>query len=220
MTFIPEETISAMLNDGKNLPMGYKITGYNVNMLEWAGLGALLLGIIVFSGRLMRRGLTSLDDHRNAYLNSMRETEKKLHEDYKNMAADERMLIMKAAVADLLRLEGNPAGWEAQSENRRIKLITPRKTWIIELLVAERSLKGSQRTLRGRSRWILSDSERYEEHTDPASLMRSLNSQLRGSADKDLPNLPVLRQKGVSRHFGPERGSRQTLPGDIRHDRF
>lgn len=149
-----------------------------MGILEWAGFGALLLGLMMFCGRLMRRGLTSLDEHRAHYLENIHQGERELEEVNKSMGADEHLRIVHSAVNDILRLDDNPSGFTLSLEKRKIILQTPEGPWEIELLMRERQLKGSRKVLHGRSRWRLSGFEKTEDHADIAELMASLNKHL------------------------------------------
>lgn len=149
-----------------------------MGIFEWAGFGALLLGLMMFCARLMRRGLTSLDEHRAHYLENIHQGERDVEEVNKSMGADEHLRIVHSAVNDLLRLDDNPSGFTLSLAKRKIILQTPEGPWEIELLMRERQLKGSQKVLHGRSHWRLSGFGKTEDHGDIAELMASLNRHL------------------------------------------
>lgn len=150
-----------------------------MGILEWAGLGALFLGIMVFCARIMRRGLSTLDDDRHKYMERIHEGEKRLAEDRKNIAALDHISIMRAALEDLMRLEGNPEGFSVIQEGMSLELVTPDGVWHIDLAMRERHLRSAHRVLHGRGRWILSGFGLHEEHQEIGGLMASLNSHLR-----------------------------------------
>lgn len=154
-----------------------------MGLMEWGGLGALVLGLIVFCAKLMRNGLTTLDDHRSHYLDNIRQEKKRIADDVKNMSAAEHMQVVHAAVRDLLRLDDNPQGFSVNCQGRRIFLQTPNENWQIELLMVERRLKGSKKVLHGRGRWRLSGSTYSEDFSDLTALMRTLNFKLHPDAE-------------------------------------
>lgn len=174
-----------------------------MGIMEWGGLGALLLGIIMFCARIMRNGLTSLDDHRSQYLEKMHQEEKKLNEDKKNIAAQEHMTVIYSAVKDLLRLDNNPPGYSVKSEKQKIILTTPQGEWQIELLMRERRLKGSRKILHGRGKWLLSGFGVREDHLEVAGVMRSLNRHLHPDSDTgDQPeNDKPAQSHGIVNNF-------------------
>lgn len=149
-------------------------------ILEWAAAGAVFLAGLVFCLRIMRRGITTLEQDRDQYLERIRAGERQLHEDRKNISLDEQCRLLRAAVEDLLRLAGNPPGHELSGEGPSLLLRTPTGEWRVELNMSERSLRSTRRILHGRSRWLLSGRGREESFDDLADLMRSLNAHLRG----------------------------------------
>ena len=80
---------------------------------EWAGAGAVFLAAVVFCVRLMKRGLTTLEDERAQCLERIRQMEEKIQEDQKNMASSEHLRIARAGLEDLLHLAGNPVDMQA-----------------------------------------------------------------------------------------------------------
>lgn len=170
----------ANISCGNPLKMRAPGAEKNVSILQWVFLGALLLGLILFCARIMRKGIRTLDDDRKRWLERMHTEELRIEEDRKNIAAADHLVMMRAAVDDLLRLEGRTQGYETRSEGRRIELATPNGPWLVELLMREKNLRSAHRVLHGRSRWLLSGFGVHEQHADPASLMRSLACHLRG----------------------------------------
>lgn len=149
-----------------------------MSIVEWAVIGALFLGIMIFCARIMRKGISTLDENRRHYMERIQQEERKIDEDRKNITAREHLGIMRAAMDDLLRLDGFPAGCSVEQKGNAIEMTTPGETWRVELLMRERGLKSSGRVLHGRSSWRLSGGVHDELHPDPASLMRSLNRHL------------------------------------------
>ena len=164
-----------------------------MGILEWGGLGALFLGLTFFCAKIMRNGLTTLDEHRAQYLSSIHEKEKIIHEEKKTIAADEQMLLMKYAAEDLIRLAGAPQGYKISVEKRRIVLSTPSGEWHIDLMMAEKNLRSANRRLHGRSKWILSGNGEVEEYNDAGEVMRSLNCHLH--PDEESLKLPPMKSR-------------------------
>ena len=149
-----------------------------VGILEWALLGAVMLLALAISARVMRKGVSTLDENRKQWLENMAAANRKLEEDRKNMPASEHLMIMKAAMEDLLRLDGNPEGFTVRHNGSKLELETPCGTYGVMLVMRESGLRSSTKILHGKSRWRLSGQDFEEEHADPASLMRSLDNHL------------------------------------------
>ncbi len=149
-------------------------------ILEWAAAGAVILAGLIFCLRIMRRGITTLDQDRDQYLERIRAGERQLDEDRKNISLDEQCHVLRAAVEDLLRLAGDPPGHELSGNGTSLVLRTPAGEWRMELSMRERTLRGTRKVLHGRSRWLLSGCGRDETFDDLAGLMRSLHAPLRG----------------------------------------
>lgn len=150
-----------------------------MSIFEWAVLGALLLGIVMFCARVMRGGIKTFDDHRRGYLENMRAGERRLEEDKKNISASEHVDIAYACVRDLLRLNDAPDTWQISRDARAITLTTPEGAWTLKLLMKESKLKSADKVLRGKNKWSLSNGKTTEFFADPADLFRFLNSRLR-----------------------------------------
>jgi hypothetical protein len=77
---------------------------------EWAAAGAVFVAVIILSVRLMKGGLSTLEDERAKCLENIRRMEEKIQEDQKNMASSEHLRIARSGLRDLLQLAGNPRG--------------------------------------------------------------------------------------------------------------
>ena len=173
-----------------------------MSLMWWVIAGAIMLAALVFCFRIMRRGMSTLDDDRRKFLARIRDGEHKLEEEQKQVAAAEHMALMRAAVEDLLRLAGSPAGYRMESAPRTILLHTPKGTWRLELAMREASLKSRQKVLHGRPRWLLSGPGHEEQHADAAAVMRSLHTHLRAEGDF-APEPPHLARRLEAGHTGP-----------------
>lgn len=149
-----------------------------MSILEWAAIGALALAMLVICARVMRKGVPTLDENRMKWQENMRQTEIQIEKDRKNISSGEHLNIIKSAMEDLLRLDGQPAGCEVREKDGILELHTPEGSWNVELLMRESGLRSSKRVLHGKCRWRLEGFGYEESHTDPASLMRSLNEHL------------------------------------------
>ena len=216
---------------------------------EWAAAGAVFVAIVVMCVRLMKRGLTTLEDERAQCLEKIRQMEEKIKEDQKNMASSEHLRIARAGLEDLLRLAGNPAdAWlesvarglgEARGE--ALVLHLPEGELRISLSMRERELKGVRKVAHGRGSWHLSWMGEHKEYTDLVPLMRAVSARLAlclggaeggkasfcplGDPGADVPpELPHLARRFVSTR--PARPRRQTVrpseqqsSGDVRFAR-
>lgn len=181
-----------------------------MGLLGWAVGGAIMLGALVFCFRIMRRGISTLDDDRRKYLAKIQDGEHRLKEDQKQVPAVEHMGLMRAAVEDLLRLEDAPPGYRVETAPRAILLHTPEGCWRVELAMREASLKTRQRVLYGRPRWFLSGMGHQEQHADPASLMASLHAHLH--AEGELPAEPAH----LARRLDIKQGATAPRAGGVR----
>lgn len=165
-----------------------------MSLMWWVIAGAIVLVGLVFCFRIMRRGISTLDDDRRKFLARIREGENKLGEEQKQVAAAEHLALMRAAVEDLLRLADSPPGYRMEKAGRTILLHTPKETWRLELAMREISLKSRQKVLHGRPRWLLSGPGHEEQHTDAAAVMRSLHAHLRTEGEL-APEPPHLARR-------------------------
>lgn len=165
-----------------------------MTIFDWGIFGALILAILIFCARLMRRGIVSLDDRRSQYIEKIHAGELQLAEDRKKISSREHLAIMRSALEDLIRLDDNPPGWQVIQHDKTLEFITPENAWTIELVMRERNLATTGQTLHGKSRWTLIGSDRIEQHAEPISLMASLNKHIHNS-DDDFENLPHLQRK-------------------------
>ena len=167
---------------------------------EWAAAGAVFVAIVVLCVRLMKRGLSTLEDERAQCLERIREMEEKIKEDQKNMASSEHLRIARAGLEDLLRLAGNPQGiWlevvakgRGEAQGEALVLHLPQEDLRVSLSMRERELKGVRKVAHGRGRWHLSGLNLHEEYTDIVPLMRAISARLAaclGGADS--ANAPV-----------------------------
>lgn len=150
-----------------------------MGILEWAGVGIVMLIGCFISFRIMRRGLPTYDDHKREYLRHMAETHQKLAEDVKNISAREQINLMHAALEDFVRMEATDAHVEVLGNE--LLLATPQAEWRIRLIMRERMLASSKKVIHGQSRWLLvNPGGTEEEFADCARLMASLNARFHG----------------------------------------
>lgn len=148
-------------------------------MLEWAALGAIMFAVLIFCARIMRRGITSLDEDRKEYLARMAEGQRQIDEDKKNISAHEQFQLVHAAMADLLRLDGSPANASLECMGNVLKISNADNELFVELVMRERMLS-SNRVIHGQAHWLLRGNGVNEAHHDIAALMASLNAHLHG----------------------------------------
>lgn len=173
-----------------------------MSLMWWIIAGAIMLAALVFCFRIMRRGMSTLDDDRRKFLARIRDGEHKLEEEQKQVAAAEHLALMRAAVEDLLRLADSPPGYRMETAGRTILLHTPKGTWRLELAMREIGLKSRQKVLHGRPRWLLSGPGHEEQHADAAAVMRSLHAHLRAEGDL-APEPPHLARRLEAGHASP-----------------
>lgn len=182
-----------------------------MNIFLLALVGAIMLAALILCFRIMRRGISTLDDDRKKSLARIKDGENKLAEEQKQVSAIEHLSLMRAAVEDLLRLADSPPGYNVESDGRIILLHTPKDTWRLELAMRESRLKTMPKVLHGHPRWLLSSSEHQEQHEDAASIMRSLHVHLCSETDQAIEPPQLARRI--------EAGQKKALPRTARRSR-
>ncbi|SCM71122.1 translation initiation factor IF-2 [Desulfovibrio sp. 86] len=157
---------------------------------EWGAAGVVLLIVVVFCVRLMKRGLTTLEDERALCDERIRTMEEQIRQDQKNMASSEHLHIALAGLRDMLRLADYPSGFwlEVQDHARgtanekALVLHTPDGDWRVSLIMRERQLRAVHKVAHGQSRWHLYGAGVHEEYADLPRLMCALHNHLRMAA--------------------------------------
>ncbi len=180
-----------------------------MTVIEWCVLGILMLAAMLFSARIMRRGLTTLEEDRSQYAARLAAEERQLDEDRKHISAEEHLYTTRAALEDFLRLE-NCSG-QVELRGNVLEITGNGKTWQIELVMRERLLASTQKVLHGRSRWLLRGPNINESHTDIASLMSSLNAYWHAITPDNPEPAHLARRVAASRRTSPG-GKREIAP--------
>lgn len=159
-----------------------------MNLMEWGAIGAVMFALFIFCARIMRRGISVLDDERKKQMEIISEGQRKIDEEKRNITADEQIRLARAAAEDLLRLEGLEKVCQLKADCHIIDLRCPDGDWRLQLLMRETSLRSRRKTLCGQSRWLLLGENAHEEYGDIAGLMAALARRLRGERrEEDLP---------------------------------
>lgn len=155
--------------------------------LTWGIAGAITLVGLVVCRRILRAGQTSLAQSREKMQSRFFEGEKQLQEDAKKISLDEQIHILRAALEDLLRLEGNKPGFHIRQEDKSsFALITPSEEIRITFSMREQQLRATHQVLRGHERWAMEHNGLKEQFSTIAALMSRLNDLLHGD-DNSLP---------------------------------
>lgn len=170
-----------------------------MSLLEWGVLGAILLGVMIYSARIMKRGLTTLDEERQQFLRHLAEGERKIAEDSKNISAYEQMYLMRVALEDFLLLEGEDPANALKISGNTLTIWGQRGEWQIELVMLERMLASTHRILHGQSRWILRYGVMEQEYADIAQLMAHLNAQWHGHEPEQMVPEHITRRLAHAR---------------------
>lgn len=149
-----------------------------MGLLEWVGIGVIMLVAGVLSVRIMRRGLPTYAEDREKYLQHMDQMRREVEEDRKHISAREQMYLMHSALDDFVRLERLDA--QVVERGNVLCLKAGDVIWQIDLLMRERMLASSKRVIHGQSRWLLTGPNVKEEYLDCARLMASLNAHWHG----------------------------------------
>lgn len=172
-----------------------------------AGAFIVLVGLI-FSFRIMRRGIGSLERSSERMRERIEGEERKIAEDMRNMSSEEHMDVTTAAVRDLLRLTPGREGCPVEVEGRRLVLHLPEGDLSLALAIQETSLRSLHKRIQGHAVWQVRGCRRDADFHDVASAMRHLDHILRGQ-EEETAELPQF-----ARRFAPSRG--MALP---RHSR-
>lgn len=156
--------------------------------LAWIVAGVVIIVGVVFCMRIMRRGISTLEQNRVKYLEHMQEEQRHIDEDKKNISANENFKLLHAAILDLVRLTDRPDDYEVIVGNNVINLNTPSSTWVIELFMRERHLKTKHKVLHGRCQWYLKGPNVDLHFENLIHLMHCLDSHLRGN--DNIPKIP------------------------------
>lgn len=170
-------------------------------------MGAIFLAIIIFCARVMRRGLTTLDEDRKAQLGKIEEGRRKLAEDNRNISAEEQIYIARRGVDDLLALNGGASEGETEDTPHGIRLKTSAGEWEVELKMKEITLKSSHKVLHGQGRWILRHGDHSDEFVELSDVMARLSSSLRGEPGPEKMPFHIARRIEMTRQ-GPGRKKR------------
>lgn len=168
-------------------------------MLGWAALGAVLFAVVIFSARMMRRGLPTLDDDRKAQYEKMTEMKRSLAEDRKKISAEEHLYIVRKAVADLISLDRLEGRCQLENSEHGVLISTPEGEWKVELKMRELHLKSSHKTLHGQGRWLLCHNEECHEFAEIGPLMAELRTALLGKPTHDAIPQHIARRIQATR---------------------
>lgn len=169
-----------------------------MGIFEWAGIGAIMFVLVIFCARIMRRGLTTLDDARQKHLERIAEGTRKLEEEKKDISSEEQLYLLEAAIRDLIRLDSKDRECSIEVRDHLIELHCPEASWQVELLMRERRLRSRHKVLHGQSRWLLRGKNINEEHREIATLMASLTRHFHG--EKDIDAIPQHLARRLARN--------------------
>ncbi|WP_296304538.1 DUF948 domain-containing protein [uncultured Desulfovibrio sp.] len=164
-----------------------------------AGAFIVLVGLI-FSFRIMRRGIGSLESSSQRLQEKIDGEERRIAEDVRNMSSAEHMDVTTAAVRDLLRLTPGREACPVEVEGRRLVLHLPEGDVSLALAMQEASLRSLHKRIQGHAVWQVRGCRRDADFHDVGSAMRHLDHILRGH-EKEAEELPQF-----ARRFAPARG--------------
>ena len=195
---------------------------------EWGAAGVVLLIVVVFCVRLMKRGHTTLEDERALCDERIRSMEEQIRQDQKNMASSEHLHIALAGLRDMLRLADYPSGFWLEVQKRArgaanekaLVLHTPDGDWRVSLSMRERQLRAVHKVAHGQSRWHLYGTGVHEEYEDLPRLMCALHNHLRkdaSSASKGLQTPGVLDLPVAATGQANTANKKQVVPPEKPH---
>ena len=165
-----------------------------------AGAFIVLVGLI-FSFRIMRRGIGSLESSSQRLQERIDGEERRIAEDVRNMSSAEHMDVTTAAVRDLLRLTPGRESCPVEVENRRLVLHLPEGDVSLALAMQETSLRSLHKRIQGHAVWQVRGCRRDADFHDVGSAMRHLDHILRGH-EIEAEELPQF-----ARRFAQPRGT-------------
>lgn len=173
-----------------------------MTMLEWAIIGSVILAGLVLCFRIMRNGISTLDDDRSHLMERIRLHELMINEDKKNISAKEHMDIVESAIKDLIHLDGLDSKAELHRQGNFLLLETPFGPCKIEQQMHEKRLHSTNRIIHGRCAWRVIGKDIDLTYGDMAELMKCLNLVLTGD------EMPLSQLPHIYRRYSGEPGGR------------
>lgn len=206
--------------------------GESMSIWEWSAAGILFAVVVVVCVRLMRKGLSTLEEERAQCMEQIRRMEGQVREDQKNMPSSEHFSIARSGVEDLLRLAGNPPDSrievtdpEKSGKEQTLLLHLAGKKWRISLNMREQTIRSRKKIAYGNGRWRLTGPDFDEEYCELALLMRAVQAYAfqgiapdrgRAGAPDVMPReLPQFERRFSRR---PQERAKTLLPGRISLD--
>lgn len=123
----------------------------------------VLVGIVGIAGaavavRMMRKGLSTLDDARTSLHQRIRQTTADIVEKNKSTPVAEQLALCAAAIRELVELDGDAAtrgGTSVACEGGCVRVRAPGHCLHIRYAVRAAQLKGVERELHGEGQWLL-----------------------------------------------------------------
>jgi hypothetical protein len=162
--------------------------------LTWIPALIVIVVGMIFCFRALKRGLGTLEQTRMRHYEDIRAGEQRLLDDAKSISRSEHLRLAHAAIADLLHLEGDRAGFSLRTQGSALLVNTPDGVLRVTLDMRERTLRRTRRLLRGKECWMLSGFGCEEKFADLAGLMRDLTAYLRGEKPAGIAPAAFLRR--------------------------
>lgn len=146
-------------------------------------LGVLLVVCLVVAARVFRKGLGTFDQHFKDFRRALDLTEKQVRDGNLSISLHEQMAVIRAAIAEELELEGNPAGYYIDASPKLVCLHTPRGSFEILFHCKTTRLHTQNRVLRGGGQWILHGPDTKEVRTQSlGQAMQHMRRIIQGQA--------------------------------------
>ena len=174
----------------------------------------VLVGIVGIAGaavavRMMRKGLSTLDDARTSLHQRIRQTTADIVEKNKSTPVAEQLTLCAAAIRELVELDGDTAtrsGMSVTCEGGCVRVRTPGHCLHVRYAVRTAQLKGVERELHGEGQWLLVCEDARGEAGAGAIPPEAASAKPVPAALRGLEPTPSHNTPGVASAPGPDGG--------------
>lgn len=154
----------------------------------WIAVGVIGIASLLISFKISRRKSVTIEEYRKQRDNYFREQMLEMQQASDHTSLPERLVIVRAGIADILRIYDNPEGFSLQeTKGREIELQTPKGLIVIDFIrrdsLASTVWENRRKRCGSHSAvgiWRVRLDKQNEDFPDTASLMQHLDEFIRG----------------------------------------
>lgn len=144
-------------------------------------MGVLLIVTLMVAARVFRKRLGNYDNRCKSFMDTVHATEKELRNCNMSISRREQLAVLRAALVDVLHLEGEPAGFAVQDRGEFLVLQSPKGEVQITFMSKSVRLCTQNRELYGNNRWsIISPEGEKRSFESLAETMKCLEKVIAG----------------------------------------